>query len=86
MIFHPSHIEISGGVDRDVTIHDANGSRPSYQGIGNFHFFVGMVEHDGGRLGLWSGLDYEDAIRQANAARIDFEIDQPVRDTIAGTY
>lgn len=86
MSFHPSHIEIHGGVVREVTIHDVNGTRPSYQGIGDFHFFVDVVEHDGGRLGLWSGLDYEDAIRQAEAARIDFEIDQPVHDTIAGTH
>lgn len=85
MTFRPSHIEIFGGIVRDVTITDANGSRPSYEDIGDYQFFVEVVEHDGGRMSLWSGLDYEDAIREAESARIDFEIDQPVRDTIAGS-
>jgi len=86
MNFHPSHIEIFGGIVRDVTITDANGSRSSYEGIGGYHFFVDVVKHDGGRMSLWSGLDYEDAIRQAEAARKDFGLDHPVRDSVAGTH
>ena len=83
MNFHPSHIEIFGGIVRSIAVTDANGTRPSYKGIGDYHFFVDVVEHDGGRVSLWSGVHYEDAIRQAEAARKDFGLDHPVRDTVA---
>lgn len=84
MTFYPSHIEISGGIVRDSTITDQNGTRRLPDEIGSYQFFVELVERDGGHLGLWSGPDYGDAIRQAEAARVDFEIEQPIRDTIAG--
>lgn len=86
MTFSPAHIEISGGVVRDATITSHSGTRTVFNEIGAYQFFVELVAADGGRIGFWSGPDYEDAIHQAEACRVDFGIDQPVRDTIAGTH
>jgi hypothetical protein len=82
--FHPHLIEIDGGILRSTTVHGAGAPRASYIGIGDYHFFVDLVEEDGGRIGLWSGFDYSTAIIEAEHARRDFEIEHPVRDRIGG--
>ena len=82
--FRPHAIILDGGILKSCTIIDANGPRPDYTGIGNYHFSVDLVEEDGGRIGLWSGFDYTTAIREAEGARIDFGITEPVRDLVVG--
>lgn len=52
--------------------------------IGQFRFFVHMNDLDGGTTTLWSGADYEEAIRTAERSRIEWEIDHPVHDNVAG--
>lgn len=86
MTFRPAHIEISGGIVRDATIRGQHGTRTLPDEVGSYQFFVELVAADGGRIGIWSGPDYEDAMRRAEAARKDFHIDQPVRDTVAGSH
>lgn len=84
MTFRPHAIELDGGILRSTTIHDAKGSHPSFVGVGDYHFTVDLIEEDGGRIGLWSGFDYSTAIIEAEHARRDFEISEPVRDKLAG--
>jgi hypothetical protein len=54
--------------------------------VGQFRFFVEVVDVEGGRLGIDSCTDYEAALRRAELARQDFFIDHPVRDNIAGSH
>ncbi len=81
-----SHIELSAGTVTASTIEDAEGVRALPDEIGKFMFFVDAVEVDGGRLSLDSTDDYETAIRLAEAARNDLEIDFPVRDNGVGSH
>jgi hypothetical protein len=81
-----SHIELTAGTVAAPTMEDATGVHPTPEDIGKFKFFVDAVDTDGTRLGLYSGEDYEDAIREAEAARVDFEIDHPVRDRVLGDH
>ena len=81
-----SHIELSGGTVTSSTTEGTEGIRQNFSDIGKFMFFIDAVETDGGRLGLDSCEDYENAIRLAEAARVDFEIDFPVKDTVAGSH
>lgn len=78
------HIEIDGGLLQSVTVTDAAGSRPVHAGIGDYFFFVTVVGVAGGRLCLWSGFAYSDAIREAEAARCEFGISGPVIDIVVG--
>lgn len=80
------HIELSAGKVTSSTIEGAAGVRNVPSDIGKVWFYVDAVEVDGTRLCLASSEDYERAIRAAEAARIDFEIDAPVKDTVAGRY
>jgi hypothetical protein len=83
--FDPLYIEIDGGrVHAPAVIHDHRGRHLDYSRMGDFVFFVDVVEADGGRLGVWDGLSYEDAIREAEAARRGFAIEGPVRDVVLG--
>lgn len=81
---HPKYIEIDGGTVTASRIIGAEGVRFLDHEIGTFQFFIDLVEVDGGRIGLWSGLDYEQAIREAEQARREWEIDEPVHDLVAG--
>lgn len=76
MTFRPHAIEIDGGILKSTTVYDAHGSHQDYHGIGDYHFFVDLIEEGGGRLGLWSGFNYSDAIREAETARIELEISE----------
>jgi len=73
MSFRPHHVEIDGGLLR--------GSRPC-PGAGDFVFLVDVIEDDGAHLGVWSGPDYPTAILEAEHARREFEIGEPVRDLV----
>ncbi len=86
MTFHPAHIEIDGGIVSKAATTNHRGTRPDFTDVGTFMFYVDLVAADGGRFSIWSGLDYADAIRQAEALRRDFGIEDPVRDTIAGSH
>lgn len=81
-----SHIELSAGTITSSTTEGAQGIRQNFDEIGKFKFFITAVEVDGGRLGLDDCEDYETAIRLAEAARIDLEIDSPVHDDVAGSH
>ena len=82
--FRPHAIELNGGTVRSSTVKGVGGTRHQFHEVGQFRFFVDMVEEDGGRLGLWDGTNYEAAIREAEAARRDFDIETAVRDMIGG--
>ena len=84
MSFQPHFIQIDAGTIKSAELTDAAGTRPDYSSIGDFVFFIDLVEHDGGRLGLWSGRSYEQAIREAESARADFGIAEAVHDLVAG--
>jgi hypothetical protein len=84
MSFRPHAIEIDGGVVRWATRESASGTWIDWPAIGAFHFLVDLLEEDGGRIGLWSGTDYAQAIAEAESARLDFDVEEPVRDRIGG--
>ena len=80
-LFENSHIEIDGGLVLSATITDANGIRPDLTNIGRYHYYVDVVEADGGRIGMWSGQSYDEAVREANTLSKDFG---PVRNRVVG--
>jgi hypothetical protein len=84
MSFSPHHIEIDGGRLASSVRHDRAGPHPDYSRIGEFVFFVDIVEADGGRFGLWDGLSYDDAIRTAEVASREFGLESGVGDVIGG--
>lgn len=64
-------VEISyGRLVRSVVI-DENGIRPSLSDIGQNQFFVEAVEPDS-RVVMWSGPNYDDAVRQAHELGSEF--------------
>ena len=82
--FTPAFIEIDAGTITGAPYSEGeNGRRYHDEQIGTFQFFVAAVEADGGRLTLWIGPHYEAAMRHAEGARVDFEIDEPVHDLVA---
>lgn len=64
-LFGRGHVEIFGGVLSAVTVTDAKGTRTDTSQAGEYRFFVDLIEPDGGRMGMWDGPSYEDAIREA---------------------
>lgn len=80
-IFRNSHIEIDGGIVSAATITDAKGTRADLTSVGCYHYFVDVIEADGGRIGMWSGPSHQEAIRQARILSKDFG---PVRDLVTG--
>lgn len=78
----PSFVEITGGVVRFSTITGAAGTHPVPSDIGRFHFYVDVVEADGGRIGMWSGTDHAEAVKQAGLLALDFNAE--VRDLTGG--
>lgn len=81
-----SHIELSAGTVTSSTIEGEHGVRQVFSDVGKFMFYVDAVEVGGTRLGLNSCENYESAIRLAEAARVDFEINLPVKDNVVGSH
>ena len=75
-------IELDAGRLRETVIIDAGGRRPDYSQVGDLTFIVEAIELDGGRLCLWTGLRYDDAIRQADRHSRGFGL-IPVVDLVA---
>ncbi|HTN60240.1 MAG TPA: hypothetical protein VL147_01640 [Devosia sp.] len=80
----PAFILLDGGIVKASSTTGANGIVRHVHGLGVARFFVSVVDKAGGETGLWAGAEYEDAMRQAEAARQDFGIDEPVHDLVAG--
>ena len=78
-----SHVEIQHGIVRAQSVSDQQGTRPTFEHVGQHRFFVDVIEADGGRLGLWDGQSYEDAIREAEEIAADFG-SLPVCDHVVG--
>ena len=68
----PHFIEIDTGIEK---IAGVEASRV---------FWIDVVEIDGGRFGVWLGHDYSNALDVAEKVRIDFEVNEPVRDRVGG--
>lgn len=81
-IFKKGYVEIHGGAVSSATITDALGTRPDVSTVGQFRFFVDLIEPDGGRIGMWDGSTYDDAIREAQAMGRESGI--PIHDLISG--
>lgn len=71
--WRPHHVELDSGITKVAGID-----------TGNRAFWVDVVEVDGGRLGVWLGHSHHEAIEVAERVRIDFELDEPVRDLVLG--
>ena len=63
----------------------ANGRVYHDHEIGTLRFYVDLIEPEG-RTTLWSGEDYEQAMREAERCRIEWVIDEPVHDNVAGGW
>ena len=70
----PRRVEITNGIVTRTTTHDQAGVRVLEYIGGKQRFFVDLVEPDGGRLGLWDGLSYPDAIRSGLESARDFGV------------
>jgi hypothetical protein len=82
--FRPRCIELDGGVRKHSTTITATGRHDLVVAGGVMHFFVELVEEDGGRVGLWDGSDLGEGIRHAERAQIEFGIVAPVHDLFGG--
>lgn len=81
-IFKRGHVEIHGGVVSSANITDQNGTRPDVSNVGQYRFFVDLIEPYGGRLGIWDGPFYEDAIREGESAGRENAV--PIHDLVMG--
>lgn len=77
-------ISIDAGVVTAAYVETAKGRRPLDHEIGTFKFYVTLVDPENGNAVLWSGPDYEYAMREAERCRIECDIDEPVHDNVAG--
>jgi len=68
----PRYIEIDTGIEKLAGV-DAGRI-----------FWIDLVDTDGGRLGLWFGHNYDEAIEIAEKNRLAWELDEPVRDLVGG--
>jgi len=66
------HVEITGGIVTAESYSDARGTRPVFNAIGEWRFFVDSVEADGGRICMWSGPSYEAAILEAEEMAAEY--------------
>lgn len=71
-----SHIEITGGIIQSATITDANGTRDEPSLVGQYRFYVAVVNKDGGRIGMWDGESHKTAREEADFLRHDFKVVQ----------
>lgn len=77
-----SHIELSAGTVTHACVLDAHGKRALPSEVGQFRFYIDVVEYDGGRLGLDRCETYDHAICEAEQARHDWQLSSPVRDLV----
>lgn len=69
---NPHHIELDSGIEKVAGV------------VGGRIFWIDVVEVDGGRLNLWFGHNYDEAIEIAEKNRLAWELSEPVRDLVAG--
>lgn len=67
------HIEITGGIVTAESYRDARGTRPMFDVIGEWRFFVESVEVGGLRICMWSGPSYEAAILEAEKMGAEYD-------------
>ena len=69
-----SHIEIDGGtISGPTVIETATGKRTVPTLIGSYRYFVSVIEHDGGRICMWDGADYHEALKEAEELKVSFD-------------
>jgi len=66
------HIEINARDVKKTTTTSAGRTRSVYYASGKRMYFVDVVEADGGRISMWSGLDTHAARRAARELAQDF--------------
>ncbi|MDO6966994.1 hypothetical protein [Rhizobium alvei] len=76
MMKNVSHIEIEGG----TVIADGNCSLPTF--IGQYRYYVSVIEGDGGRICMWDGDDYADALMEADELKTSFSARRVVDMTV----
>jgi len=68
-----SHIEIDGGtISGPTVIETATGKRTLPTLIGSYRYFVSVIEDDGGRICMWDGAGYAEALREADELKASF--------------
>jgi hypothetical protein len=73
MMENVSHIEIDGGtISGPTVIETATGKRTLPTLIGSYRYFVSVIEGDGGRICMWDGADYVDALNEAAVLKASF--------------
>lgn len=69
---NPQYVELDSGHEKVAGV------------VGARVFWVDIVEVDGGRIGVWWGRSYDEAIRAAEESRLDWQLTEPVRDLVLG--
>lgn len=59
----PVSIEVCSG----VVLQSSNAAE-----VGKASYFIDVIEADGGRIGMWDGIDYVEAMQQASLLALDF--------------
>lgn len=68
----PCVVEIREGVVTSIMVHGEHGRRRWDVPGGMQRFFVDIVERDGGRIALWDGGTYDQALKEALAIQRDW--------------
>lgn len=66
------HIEINARLVKNETTISAQRTRSVHYAAGKRMYFVDVVEPDGGRISMWSGVDSHAALRAACELAQDF--------------
>ncbi|MFQ3894572.1 hypothetical protein [Sphingobium sp. R-7] len=80
-VYHPdgppaSHVEICNGVQTGPAKYtSASGTRLDVKDWGFMGFWVDVVDTEGGRLTIWDGRSYEQAILEAEEAAQEWEVE-----------
>lgn len=79
-----SHIVVDGGLVKQTIITDHTGTRTVPYQAGEYSYFVDVIDADGCRIGMWSGPSHAQALREAEALKLDFSVSEVVDLTEGG--
>lgn len=63
---------IDGGLVSETIVQSERGTERIVHQPAEYRYFVDVVEADGGKIGMWDGLSYAEAMTEARACSADW--------------